>query len=198
MIIEGDEVDPTPEVEIREEGDHLEVAFEPDHNFAPAFLLHGELLPEAFRMQMGSVVPYFLESILDEAGVDYAYEEIGSELLDEDYSASIGFYLRREDLAGFFDVVRNSGAATVYDFVFQLEDEEIVLTHDDRLLFTGYDRAEIEEAAELFTEELDGLEGDGQEEPEVSGELAHDRERADAGPDGDGSEVDEREGSGDR
>lgn len=195
MIIEGDEVDPTPEVTITEDGDHLVVSFEPDENFAPAFILHGELLPDAFRMQMGSVVPYFLESILDEAGVDYVYEDIETDLVDEDYSASIGFYLRREDLAGFFDVVRNSGAATIYDFVFQLEEKEIVLTHDDRLLVSGYDREEVEEAVTLFTEELDAMDGGGREEPDVSGELAHDRERAANGPDGDdaGQEGEEQD-----
>jgi len=195
MIIKGDEVEPTPDVEITEEADHLAVSFEPDHNFAPALLLHGDLLPEAFRMQMGSVVPYFLESILDEAGVDYAYEDIACELLDQDYSASIGFYLRREDLPEFFDVVRNSGAATIYDFVFQLEDQEIVLTHDDRLLFSGYDREELGEAVDLFTEELDAMESSEKEEPAVSGELAHGRERA-AGDDHAGEDEEEAEDAG--
>lgn len=181
MIIEGDEVDPTPEVTIEEGSDHLAISFEPDENFAPAFILHGELLPEAFRMQMGSVVPYFLESILDEAGVDYSYEEIECSLLDQEYSASIGFYLRRKDLAGFFDVVRNSGAATIYDFVFQLEEKEIVLTHDDRLLVSGYDRDEIEEAATLFTEELDAMEGSEEQDPAVAGDLSGGQDGGDTG-----------------
>lgn len=203
MIVHPEEIEGGVAVDIEQHEDCIEISFETDDNLAPVFLLTSGLIPEALRMQMGSVIPYFLESILMEAGVDFEYQEIETDLIDQDYSAAIGFHIRRQDLPGFFETVRESGAASVYDFLFFHEDTEIILTHTDRLFLAGFDDAAIDDAVDSF--EAAVAEGGRSEFPEDGGETEVVRygqqdppdgvpvDDADERPDGDDDATDSQE-----
>jgi hypothetical protein len=148
-----DDGDEEPACSLQEEEGFLEIISDNDgFSIFPWFLVELDLLPEAFLMSMGSVVPYFFESILQEAGVDYHHADIEGPPWEEerDYSSAVEFYLRQKDLEGMFRKFRGTGAFGIYDLFFELEAGRIIYDHEERLVFEGFDREELEDAVEAF------------------------------------------------
>ncbi|MDY6770479.1 MAG: hypothetical protein SV186_00815 [Candidatus Nanohaloarchaea archaeon] len=123
----------------------------------PWLVLESGVLPEAFQMSLASIVPYFFETILREADVDFAYTEMDGTPWEDDveYSSAVKFYLRRKDLEGLFKQIRKTGALGLYDVFFQLPEEDVVYHHDEKLAFAGFEDEELEEIMSTWEEKLD-------------------------------------------
>jgi hypothetical protein len=149
-----------PEISLEETDAMVEVNAETDGDVSvlPWLVIESGVLPEAFQMSMACIVPYFFESILREADIDFSYTEIDGSVFepDRDYSSAVQFYLQRKDLPGLLTKIRTTGAFDIYDIIIQLpEERDIVLQHDDRLGLVGFDDAAVDEMVERWEDRLD-------------------------------------------
>lgn len=163
LVIEDEDLDlleDRPEITIEEDDEMVEVRAETggDVSVLPWLMIESGVLPEAFQMSMACIVPYFFESILREADVDFSYTVRDGSVFepDRDYSSAVQFYLQRKDLPGLLTKVRTTGAFDIYDIIIQLpEERDIVLQHEDRLGLVGFEEDAIEEMLDRWEDRLD-------------------------------------------
>ncbi len=163
LVIEDGDLDlleARPAISIEENDAMVEVTAETegDVSVLPWLVIESGVLPEAFQMSMACIVPYFFESILREADVDFSYTEMNGSVFepDRDYSSAVRFYLQRKDLPGLLRKVRTTGAFDIYDIIIQLpEERDIVLQHEDRLGLVGFEEDAIDAMVERWENRLD-------------------------------------------
>ncbi|MDY6777128.1 MAG: hypothetical protein SVU32_00555 [Candidatus Nanohaloarchaea archaeon] len=158
-VLEAEELEEPLEIRLEERDGFVELCEDTEERTVfPWFIRQSGLLPEAFQMSMASQVPYFFQSILAEAGVDFSYTEVEGVPWepDREYYSGVTFYLRRKDIAGLFEQFRRTGAFGIYDVFFELpEDRRISYGFRERAGFEGLDTEELEDKVAAFRDRLD-------------------------------------------
>lgn len=123
-----------------------------DQSVIPLFLR--SYLPEdRCTVGIASRSPFFFESMLREAQIDFMYDAVEAPPdTDQSYESTARSSLTASEVQELFDQFRRISSVAMYDFWFELEDEQLWFSEGSWLACRPEDEAVID-AAERFAEE---------------------------------------------